>query len=94
MIAFYNGTTNELIGTVKEVDGALVADTDSLKEYESYSPKDFMNRFSDYDNGYEFSLVVPDDQTPEQKLESSNEEPKNWTPEEIKAAQEKKDATE
>ena len=86
MIAFYNGETEELIGTVKEVDGKLVADNDSLKEYESYDPDEFFAKFSDWDAGYEFSMEIADGETAPQKYEGEHYN-KTWTAEEVQNAQ-------
>jgi hypothetical protein len=86
MIAFYNGETEELIGTVKEVGGKLVADVESLKEYESYDPDEFYGQFSDWDAGYEFSMEIADGETAPKKYEGEHYD-KTWTAEEVRDAQ-------
>lgn len=89
MIVFYDGDSNKLIGTVKKVGDTLVADVDSLKEFESATKEDiepFFSQFSDWSSGYEYSFEIPDDETPEPIHEPQLPEKTLWTAEEIQEA--------
>lgn len=89
MIVFYNGNSNKLIGTVKKVGERLVADVDSLKEFESYTESGieiFFNQFSDWSNGYTYSFEIKDDETPEPVREAILPEKTVWTATEIQEA--------
>lgn len=86
MIAFYDTTTEDLIGTVKEVNGKLVADTEWLKTFENDDPDEFFDRFSDWSNGPIASLEIPDGEEAPNKYVWRGEE-FSWTAEEIQNAQ-------
>lgn len=68
MIVFYDGKSNKLIGTVKRVGDTLVADVESLEEFEGDTKEDvdeFFNQFAAWSNGYMHSFEIPDGDTPE-----------------------------
>jgi hypothetical protein len=98
MIAFYEGTTNKLIGVAKEVDGEYVSDTPTVANMIShYNNKEkFQQRFSNWSNGYLYSVELSEDEDPESpSFLTQTAEPKTWTAEEIQAAKERRtDASE
>jgi hypothetical protein len=91
MIAFYEGTTNKLIGVAKEVDGEYVSDTPTVANMIShYGDKErFQQRFSNWSNGYLYSVELEEGENPESpSFLEQTAEPKTWTAEEIRAARE------
>jgi hypothetical protein len=93
MIAFYNGTTNKLIGVAKEVDGEYVSETPTVVSMIShYGDKErFQQRFSNWSNGYLYSVELAEDEDPESpSFLKETVEPKTWTAEEIRSAREGK----
>jgi hypothetical protein len=92
MIAFYNGTTNKLIGFAKEVDGSYVSESPVVSDIISnYKPKQLKERFSNWSNGYLYSVELEEGEDPESpSFLKETVEPKTWTAEEIRSAREGK----
>jgi hypothetical protein len=93
VIAFYNGTTNKLIGFAKEVDGEYVSDSPTVASMIShYNNKEkFQQRFSNWSNGYLYSVELEEGEDPESpSFLKETVEPKTWTAEEIRSAREGK----
>lgn len=91
MIVFYDGNSNELIGTVKRVGDALVADVDALREFETDVIEDveiFLNQFSAWSNGYLYSFEMSDEETPEPIYKPKMPKKTSWSAAEIKEAYE------
>lgn len=89
MIAFYNGKTDMLKYTVTLVDGKLIIDGDPEKVLdipENEIPM-FMEQFAKWDNGYSFSITIPDGETAPEKYEYTPVE-KKYTAEDIKKGRE------
>ena len=89
MIVFYDEKSDKLIGTVKRVGDTLVADAESLKEFESATKEDvdaFFIQFGDWSNGYTYSFEIPDDETPEPVYQPKLPDKTVWTAEEIQEA--------
>ena len=92
MIAFYNGTTNKLVGFVKEVDGSYVSDSSTVSSIISnYKKEQIQERFSNWSNGYLYSVELEEGEDPESpSFLEQTAEPKTWTAEEIRSAREGK----
>ena len=90
MIAFYDGTTNKLVGFAKEVDGSYVSESPTVSSIISnYKKEKIQERFSNWSNGYLYSVELAEDEDPESpSFLAQPAEPKTWTAEEIRAARE------
>jgi hypothetical protein len=91
MIAFYDGTTNKLVGVAKEADGAYFSNSPIVSDIIShYGTKEkFEERCSNWSNGYLYSVELAEDEDPESpNFLKDIAEPKTWTAEEIRAARE------
>ena len=90
MIAFYDGTTNKLVGFAKEVDGSYVSESPTVSSIISnYKKEKIQERFSNWSNGYLYSVELAEDEDPESpNFLKDLAEPKTWTAEEIRAARE------
>jgi hypothetical protein len=85
MIAFYSVETDELIGTVSEVKGRLVASSGILKGVEVLDPEAFYSEFSSWSNGSLVTARIPDDEEAPTKFEW-DEEGLIWTSEDLHKA--------
>jgi hypothetical protein len=99
MIAFYNGTNGELIGVANEKDGKYTSESEFISQIISSATdsKEFVERYSNWSNGYMFSVELKEGEDPESPdfLKDPQPEPKSWTAEEVKKAQEREaDASE
>jgi hypothetical protein len=94
MIAFYDGLTDKLVGVAKESGDLYVSEEPSIsKIIDNYKTKEqFKERFSKWSNGYLYSVELAEDEDPESpsfSKEKAPSEPKVWTAEEVKKAQER-----
>lgn len=93
IIAFYDGKTNKLVGVAKEVDGKFTSDLEFISQIiDSYpNSKGFAERYSNWSNGYLYSVELKEGEDPEVPdfLKEPRPEPKVWTAEEVRKAQER-----
>lgn len=82
MIAFYSVETDELVGTVSEVKGKLVASVEFLKDLEVLQPDALYAEFSSWSDGSLVSARIPDGEEAPPKFEWE-EEGLIWTPEDL-----------
>jgi hypothetical protein len=93
MIAFYDGTTDKLVGFAEEVDGSYVSESPAVSSIiANYTTKEqFEERFANWSNGYLYSVELEEGEDPESPnflKDPVPSEPKVWTAEDVKNAQE------
>lgn len=93
IIAFYDGRTYELIGVATEAEGKFTSDSEFISEViANYSdPKTFAERYANWSNGYMFSVELEEGEDPKSPdfMKEPQAEPKTWTAEEVRKAQER-----
>lgn len=99
IIAFYDGKSDELIGVAKESEGSFTSDSPFISELISSlgDSKVFAERYSNWSNGYLYSVELKDGEDPASPdfMKEPQPESKVWTAEEVQKAQERRaDASE